>query len=112
MIAALHRAGVRIVAGTDATPGFSLHRELELYVRAGISAPEVLQIATLGAAAVMKHDNQLGSITPGKLADLIVVDGDPTARISEIRRVELVVKNGTVIKPDRLYKALGLSDAR
>jgi imidazolonepropionase-like amidohydrolase len=112
MVAALHRAGVRIVAGTDATAGFSLHRELELYVRAGISAPEVLRIATLGAATVMKHDDQLGSITPGKLADLIVVDGDPTARISDIRRVELVVKNGTVIKPDQLYGALGLSAAK
>ena len=111
MVAALHRAGVRIVAGTDSTPGFSLHRELELYVRAGITAPEVLRIATLGAAAVMKHDDQLGSITPGKLADLIMVDGDPTARISEIRRVELVVKNGVVIKPDQLYRALGLSAA-
>ncbi len=112
MVAALHRAGVRIVAGTDATPGFSLHRELELYVRAGISAPEVLRIATLGAAAVMKHDDQLGSITPGKLADLIVVDGDPTERISEIRRVELVVKNGTVLKPGQLYQALGVSAAQ
>ena len=109
MVVALHRAGVRLVAGTDATPGFSLHRELELYVRAGIAAPEVLRIATLGAAAVMKHDDELGSITPGKLADLIVVDGDPTARISEVRRVELVVKNGTVIKPAQLYGALGLS---
>jgi imidazolonepropionase-like amidohydrolase len=111
MVAALHRAGVRIVAGTDATAGFSLHRELELYVRAGIPAPEVLRIATLGAAAVMRHDNELGSITPGKLADLIVVDGDPTARISDIRRAQLVVKNGTVIKPDELYRALGLSAA-
>ena len=108
MVAALHRAGVRIVAGTDSTAGFSLHRELELYVQAGIAAPEVLRIATLGAASVMKHDDVLGSITPGKLADLIVVDGDPTARISEIRRVELVVKNGTVIKPDQLYRALGI----
>ena len=111
MVAALHRAGVRIVAGTDATAGFSLHRELELYVRAGISAPEVLRIATLGAAAVMKHDDQLGSVAPGKLADLIVVDGDPMARISDIRRVELVVKNGTVIKSDSLYQALGFSAA-
>jgi imidazolonepropionase-like amidohydrolase len=111
MVVLLHRAGVRIVAGTDATAGFSLHRELELYVRAGIAAPEVLRIATLGAAAVMKHDDKLGSITPGKLADLIVVDGDPTMHISEIRRVELVLKNGTLIKPDQLYRALGLSAA-
>ena len=88
-----------------------MQRELELYVQAGIPAPEVLRIATLGAAAVMKHDNELGSIAPGKLADLIVVDGDPTARISEIRRVELVVKNGTVIKPEQLYRILGVAAA-
>jgi imidazolonepropionase-like amidohydrolase len=111
MVAALHRVGVRIVAGTDSTGGFPIQRELELYVRAGIPAPEVLRIATLGAAAVMKHDNELGSIAPGKLADLIVVDGDPTARISEIRRVELVVKNGTVIKPEQLYRTLGFAAA-
>jgi imidazolonepropionase-like amidohydrolase len=111
MVAELHRAGIRIVAGTDATPGFSLHRELELYVQAGIAAPEVLRIATLGAASVMKHENELGSVSPGKLADLIVVDGDPTARISDIRKVQMVVKNGTVIESDKLYQALGLTTA-
>ena len=108
MVASLHRAGVPLVAGTDSLAGFFLHRELELYVRAGIPAPEVLRIATLGAATVMKHDQELGSITPGKRADLIVVDGDPTARISDIRRVELVVKDGTVYKPSELYRALGI----
>jgi imidazolonepropionase-like amidohydrolase len=109
MVVLLHRSGVRIVAGTDATPGFSLHRELELYVQAGIPALEVLRIATIGAASVMKHDNELGSIAAGKLADLIVVDGDPTTQISDIRRVTLVVKNGTVLKSDELYRALGVS---
>jgi imidazolonepropionase-like amidohydrolase len=108
MLGSLHRAGVTLVAGTDALAGFYLHHELELYVRAGIPAPEVLRIATLGAAAVMSRDQELGSITPGKLADLIVVDGDPAARISDIRRVELVLKDGTVYKPAELYRALGV----
>jgi imidazolonepropionase-like amidohydrolase len=108
MVATLHRAGIPLVAGTDALAGFNLHRELELYVRAGIPAPEVLRIATLGAAAVMKHDGELGSITPGKRADLIVVDGDPSAQISDIRRVELVVKDGTVYTTRELYRALGV----
>jgi imidazolonepropionase-like amidohydrolase len=112
MVAALHRAGVRMVAGTDSTGGFSMQRELELYVQAGIPAPEVLRMATLGAAAVMKHDDELGTIAPGKLADLIVVDGDPTARISEIRRVRMVVKNGTMLKPDELYRTLGVAAAK
>lgn len=57
----------------------------------------------------MKHDDELGSIAPGKLADLIVVDGDPTARIGEIRRVEMVVKDGTAIVPEQLYRTLGFA---
>jgi imidazolonepropionase-like amidohydrolase len=85
-----------------------LHRELELYVQAGLPAPEVLRIATLGAAAVMKREKELGSIAPGKLADLIVVDGDPTIRIGDIRRVEMVIKDGVAFKPADLYRALGV----
>jgi Amidohydrolase family len=104
----LYDAGVPLVAGTDATPGFSLHRELELYVEAGIPAREVLRIATLGAARVMKRDGQLGSIAPGKLADLILVEGDPTRRIADIRRVSLVVKDGNVYDPAALYKSIGV----
>ena len=108
MVAALYRAGVPLVAGTDATPGFSLHRELELYVEAGIPAPKVLQIATLGAARVMKRDKELGSVTPGKLADLILVDGDPASRIGDIRRVTTVVKDGVVYQSSALYQAIGV----
>jgi imidazolonepropionase-like amidohydrolase len=108
MLGVLHRAGITLVAGTDATAGFSLHRELELYVRAGLPAPEVLRMATLGAAAVMNREQELGSIAPGKLADLIVVAGDPGARISDIRRVELVVKDGTLFRPADVHRALGI----
>jgi imidazolonepropionase-like amidohydrolase len=67
------RAGVPVVAGMDGLAGFTLHRELELYVQAGIPPVEVLRIATLGAATVMHRDNELGSVTPGKLADLVVI---------------------------------------
>jgi imidazolonepropionase-like amidohydrolase len=109
LVAALHRAGVRIVAGTDGFPGFLLHRELELYVQAGIPAPEVLRIATLGAARVMKHADERGSIAPGKLADLILVNGDPTTNISDIRKVDLVMKGGTIYRPAELYGALGIT---
>jgi len=96
LVRALHDAGVTIVAGTDALAGFALHRELELYVQAGIPAPEVLRIATLGAATVMHREDRLGSIAPGKLADLVIVDGDPTVSISDVRRVVTVVKDGNV----------------
>jgi imidazolonepropionase-like amidohydrolase len=108
MVRALYDADVPVVAGTDSTPGFALHRELELYVAAGIPAPKVLQIATLGAARVMKRDRELGSIARGKLADLILIDGDPAARIGDIRRVTTVVKDGAVYQTSALYQAIGV----
>jgi imidazolonepropionase-like amidohydrolase len=111
MLKKLYDAGQPIVAGTDAIPGFALHRELENYVTAGIPSPKVLQLATLGAARVMKHDGQSGSIAQGKVADLILVEGDPTARIADIRRVVLVIKDGTMYDAAALYKALGVAPA-
>lgn len=108
MIKMLYDAGVPIVAGTDSMAGFALHRELELYVEAGIPVNEVLKIATIGAARIMKRDGELGSIAPGKLADLILVDGKPATRISDIRRVSLVVKDGSIYEPAALYKNIGV----
>jgi Amidohydrolase family len=108
MVKMLYDAGVSLVAGTDSWPGFALHRELELYVEAGITAAEVLRIATIGAAQVMKRDGELGSIAPGKLADLILVDGNPAQRISDIRRASLVIKDGNIYKPEELYKSIGV----
>ena len=103
----------RIVVGTDSLAGFALHRELELYVKAGIPAPRVLQLATLGAARVVKRDAELGSISPGKLADVILVDGDPATHISDIRRVKTVVKDGTVFQvADMDQGALGVIPAK
>jgi hypothetical protein len=109
MIKLLYDSGVTIVPGTDAIGGFTLHRELELYAAAGIPTPEVLRIATLGPARVMKRERDLGSIAPGKLADLILVDGDPARHISDIRRTALVVKNGEIFEPAALYKAIGVA---
>jgi imidazolonepropionase-like amidohydrolase len=111
MLKLLYDSGVPIVAGTDALAGFALHRELEQYVAAGIPAPRVLQLATLGAARVMKHDRETGSIAPEKVADLILVDGDPSARISDIRRVVVVIKDGTMYDAAALYQALGVKGA-
>ena len=108
MVKMLYEAGVPLVAGTDAMPGFALHRELELYAEAGIPPAEVLRIATIGAARVMKRDGELGSIAPGKLADLILVDGNPTQRISDIRRATLVIKDGNVYQPEALYRSIGV----
>jgi len=106
LVLALHKAGVTIVAGTDALCGFALHRELELYVDAGLSPVDALRAATLVPARVMKRDRDLGTVAPGKLADLILIDGDPTARIADVRRVVLTVKDGVVYDPAALYRAL------
>jgi imidazolonepropionase-like amidohydrolase len=116
MLMALRQAGIPFVAGTDSMAGFSLARELELYVEAGVPAPEVLRIATLEAARLAGRGNDLGSIAPGKLADMILVDGDPSLDISDVRRVRLVVKDGAVLDPDALCRSLGIrplgADAR
>ncbi|HYC89578.1 MAG TPA: amidohydrolase family protein [Thermoanaerobaculia bacterium] len=109
LVAELHRSGVTIVAGTDGLAGFALHRELENYVRAGIPPAEVLRIATLVPAQVLEREADLGTIEPGKLADFIIVDGDPTRNISEIRRVVRVVKDGKVFDPKAIYRELGVN---
>ena len=91
IIGALHRAGVPIVAGTDQTvPGYSLYREIELYVQAGFTPMEAIQAATIVPARVMGVDKELGTVEAGKRADVIILDAQ-SARIhsqhshSEIR---------------------------
>ena len=108
MLKKLYDSGVQIVAGTDAGSGYAFHRELEIYEAAGIPAPEVLRIATIKAAQIMKKDSELGSITPGKLADVILVNGNPAERISDIRKIELVIKDGKLFRPAELYQAIGV----
>lgn len=108
MLKRLYDSGIPLVAGTDGVEGLMLHRELELWVRAGIPAEKVLQIATLGAARVAKADADLGSIEPGKKADLVLVDGNPAVNISDVRRCSVVVKNGVEYRSAQLYGALGI----
>ncbi len=104
----LHDAGVPLVAGTDGMPGFLLHRELELYVRAGMTPGEALRIATRNGARYAGLEQEAGSIERGKRADLILVDGDPTADISAIRRVSFVLKGGIGYAPADIYEAFGI----
>jgi imidazolonepropionase-like amidohydrolase len=108
MIGLMYRAGIPIEDGTDSMAGFTLQRELELDVQAGVPPNKVLQDATFNAARIMKLDGVLGSIDPGKLADLTLVDGDPTDRISDVRKTAVVVKDGIVYKPQELYSAIGV----
>lgn len=100
--------GVPLVAGSDAWAGFALHRELELYVKAGIPNAEVLRIATLGAARVMKLEKSTGAIEPGKVADLIIVEGDPLVDMSRLRDVVTVVKDGRVVDAVAARAALSI----
>lgn len=108
VIGLLHRSGIQLLIGTDDATGFSVHRELELYVLAGISPPETLALATLGAAKYLRQQDELGSIEPGKLADFILIDGDPTEDISAVRRIRLVSRGGTLYFPDEIYEGLGI----
>lgn len=108
LVGLLYKAGVPIEAGTDSLAGFALHRELELDAQAGIPPAEVLMLATLGAARIMKRDANLGSIAPGKLADVVLVNGNPAANISDVRKTVLVVKDGVVYLPSELDAELGI----
>ena len=111
LVAALHEGGVRIVAGTDAMAGFTLHRELELYQEAGLAGADVLRIATLEAARVAGRADELGTIEPGKLADMVLVEGDPTEDVSAVRNTVLVIKDGILYDPAELYRAVGVQPA-
>ncbi|HET7040783.1 MAG TPA: amidohydrolase family protein, partial [Gemmatimonadales bacterium] len=107
-VAAMHRAGITIVAGTDqVVPGYSLHRELELYVRAGFTPLEAIQAATIVPARVMKMDKEVGTVAVGKRADLILVDGDPLTDFSALRRVSLVISKGKRYLPGPLWESVG-----
>ncbi len=108
MVKKLYDNNITVVAGTDLGSGYALHRELEIYNQAGIPAPEVLRMTTYTAAKIMKKDGELGSIAPGKLADLILVNGDPSTNISDIRKIETVIKGGAVMYPSELYPAMGI----
>ncbi|MFL6518958.1 MAG: amidohydrolase family protein [Chthoniobacterales bacterium] len=109
LLKALHDAGVTIIPGTDALAGYMFHHELELYVRAGIAAPEVLRMATLTSAEVMGANKDRGVIAAGKLADMILVDGDPTKNIRDLDKVTAVIKGGNVYDPAAIEKALGIA---
>jgi imidazolonepropionase-like amidohydrolase len=108
----LSDAGVPILVGTDAMAGVMLHRELELEVKAGISPAKALQNATWLAATVLKQQATMGAIRPGSRADLLLVEGNPLVSISDIRRGRMVVKDGTVFDPAKVYAAVGMLPSR
>ena len=109
LLKALYDAGITIIPGTDNLAGYMLHHELELYVRAGIPAGEVLRMATLTPALVMGVNKDRGAIAPGKLADMVLIDGDPTQDIRDIRKIKTVIKGGKIYDPAAIENALGIA---
>jgi len=108
LVGRLYKAGVPIVAGTDDFAGFALHRELELYVQAGMTPAQALQVATWNGAKYSRVLDDRGSIDVGKRADLLLVDGDPTTNISDVRKVALILTGSTAYYPSEIYEALGI----
>jgi imidazolonepropionase-like amidohydrolase len=100
VVSAMHRAGVPFLAGTDTAagvyifPGFSLHDELELFVKAGFTPREALATATTLPAKFLEMEDRLGSVEPGKIADLVLLDANPLEEIGNTRKIFAVVANG------------------
>jgi len=108
LVAKMHQAGVPIVAGTDGS-GLELVRELELYVAAGFTPAEAIEAATIAPARVLGVDKTTGSIAVGKAADLVLVEGDPSTRIGDLRNTRIVMMGGNLMDADALRTASGFS---
>ena len=108
LLGKMHTAGVPIVAGTDGS-GIEIVRELEIYREAGFSAAEALAAATIVPARLVGQDKHTGSIRVGKTADLVLVEGDPSVRIGDLRQTRLVMLDGKLLNADALRTAAGYS---
>ncbi len=104
----MRERGVFLIPGTDLGGGLAYHRELMLFEQVGYTPAETLRRATLDMAAYLGQDQELGSIARGKLADFFLVPGDPTRDLAELRRIRMVVKNGTVYFPAEVYPHFGI----
>ena len=105
----LYRAGVTILAGTDTPepfviPGFALLEELERLVESGLPPAAALQAATINNAGALKQDSRLGSITAGKLADMVVLSENPLDDIRNVRKIEKVIRDGIICEPEQLLR--------
>jgi len=107
---ALHAAGIPIVAGTDqAIPGYSLHREIEIYAEAGFTPLEALQAATIEAAKALGVEKESGTLEAGKRGDVLLLSADPLADIHNTRAVWKTVAAGAVYDPASLWQSVGFT---
>lgn len=99
------------MAGTDTPepfvpPGYSLHQELELLVESGLPPTAALAAATVNNARALNQQHRLGTIAPGKLADLVILDADPTTDIRNTRQIRTVIRGGLLCNPADIRKAV------
>jgi hypothetical protein len=114
LLSVVQRAGLPTLAGTDAgaprlktvPPGFSLHEELAMYVAEGLTPLHALQTATLNPARFLRATDSLGTVAPGKLADLVLLDADPLAEITNTTTIRAVVANGRYLDRAALDRLL------
>ena len=114
LVAEMRRTGVQLLAGTDApelTPGFSLHDELELLVKAGLTPLEALQAATINPAKFLGLLDSLGTVEKGKLADLVLLDANPLEDIRNSKRINTVIVNGRLLDRKALDELLTQAEA-
>jgi hypothetical protein len=117
MVGEMNRAGVKLLAGTDTAygypvGGFALHDELALFVQAGLSPLEALQTATTNPARFLGLGESLGTIEPGKLADLVLLDASPLDDINNTKKIFAVVANGRYLPKEKLQEILGNIEQR
>lgn len=108
LLGKMHKAGVPIVAGTDGS-GIELIHELEIYLQAGFTPAEALAAATIVPAKLVGQDKRTGSIRVGKVADMALIEGDPSTRISDLRQTRVVMLGGKLLDADALRTAAGFS---
>ena len=108
LLSRMHQAGVPIVAGTDGS-GLELVHELEIYVQAGFTTAEALAAATIVPARLVGQDAKTGSLKAGKVADLALIDGDPSTSIGDLRQTRVVMLDGKLLDADALRSAAGMS---
>ena len=112
-----NRAGVKILAGTDGpgigrlAPGFGLHHELKLLVEAGLKPIGALQAATINAARALRKDNEIGSLEPGKVADILLLNSDPLSDIHNTTKIDSVLLRGRMFDRASLDATLATIEA-